>query len=134
MRIALPLCGSLSFFIARSRAVSLMSNITLFDYEKTELTDKLLAQLPPEHQVFFDFDDSAVNATFTHKSGTCKVQPTDNEFPPTHFWKEFNNTHIVRGALITSSPLASPCYKNWGNYDEQRCSAIVKNWTNPYLQ
>jgi hypothetical protein len=113
---------------------ALFSNVTLFDYEKTQLTDHNLAQLPTEYQAYFGFDDSAVNATFTHVSGACKLAPGEDGYPSARTWEGFNATNIVNGALIAPKPIASPCYNSWGAYDEQKCAAITANWSNPYLQ
>jgi hypothetical protein len=124
----------LSVCALRSAAASVLPNITLFDYEKTQFTDNDLAELSAEQKIYFAFDDSAVNTSFTIKSGACKVLPSDDDFPPARIWKDFNTNKFVNGALISPDPLASSCYKNWGNYDEQKCAAIAANWTNPYLQ
>lgn len=106
----------------------------LFDYEKTQLTDSYIAHLSDEHQRYLDFDDNAVGGDFTHQSGACKVQPTDNDFPPARIWQEFNALRAVKGALIPALPIGSPCYLNWGNFDPQKCAVIAANWTDPYLQ
>jgi hypothetical protein len=107
---------------------------SLFDYETKQLTDNDLTQFSPEHRAYFGFDDSAINSSFTYKSGACKAQPTDAEFPQLQIWREFNSSNVVNGALIATQPLASSCYRNWGNYDESKCAAITANWSNPYLQ
>jgi hypothetical protein len=120
--------------VIRSAAASALSNITLFDYEKIQFTDNDIAGLSSEQQVYFGFDDSAVNASFIFQSGACKVIPSDDDFPSARVWQDFNINKFVNGALITPLPLASSCYKDWGNYDEQKCVAIAMNWTNPYLQ
>lgn len=110
------------------------SNATLFEYEKTQITDYDLAQVPTKYQAYFAFDDSAVNTSFTHVSGACKLAPGDDDFPFARTWAEFNTTSIVNGALIVPKPIASPCYNSWGAYDEQKCAAITANWSDPYLQ
>jgi hypothetical protein len=111
-----------------------LAGVPLFDYEKTQLTDRALAQLSAEHQVYFGFDDSAVNSILVPRKGECKVWPTDDDFPRPHIWEDFNVNTFVKGAMIYPAPIASPCYLNWGNWDKAKCEKIVRQWTNPYLQ
>ncbi|KAF2832279.1 FAD-binding domain-containing protein [Ophiobolus disseminans] len=114
-------------------AVVQTASVPLFDYEKTQLTDYNLAQLPAEHQAYFSFEDSAGGSSFVLKSGECRVQPTDDDYPPPPIWKYFKSNMLLKGAVIDSRPLASPCYLNWGNWDKSTCEKIVKNWGDPYL-
>jgi hypothetical protein len=128
----------ISFFLcvytACSAAAPAWSDPLLFDYETKQLTQHDLVQFSSGHQAYFAFDDNAVNTSFTHDRGACKSQPSDTDFPPLQIWEEFNASKVINGALIATHPLASPCYRNWGNYDEKRCAAIMNEWTNPYLQ
>jgi hypothetical protein len=115
-------------------AAETIAGVPLFDYEKIQLTDHDVAQLSAEHQVYFGFDDSAVGSTYVSTSGECKVQPADDDFPPPQIWEDLNANGLVKGSLIYTRPLASPCYSNWGNWDKATCEAIVKSWPNPYTQ
>jgi hypothetical protein len=115
-------------------AAETIGGVPLFDYEKIQLTDHDLAQLSTEHQAYFAFDGSAIGSSYVPTSGECKLQPADDDFPPSQIWEDFNANVLVRGALIHTRPLASPCYLNWGNWEKATCETIAKSWSNPYTQ
>lgn len=59
----------------------------------------------------------------------CKCFPGDACWPTQKDWDKLNRT--VDGRLIATIPLASPCYKSWGNYNEETCENFQELWTKP---
>ncbi|KAF2271438.1 FAD/FMN-containing isoamyl alcohol oxidase-like protein MreA [Westerdykella ornata] len=110
---------------------SCRSNSSFFDFEKRQLREDAIARFPEDIQQHLRFDDTAVGSDPFLSSGTCKTFPGDESWPSPAVWEKFNAT--VNGALIASVPAAAPCYKNWGVYDEARCTAITANFSNPYF-
>ncbi|KXJ87473.1 FAD binding domain protein [Microdochium bolleyi] len=105
----------------------------LFTSEAAQLTDNIIANLTALNLTsidLFSFDNgsSGTNGASKRDSGSCKSMPGDFLYPPNFIWKVFNL--LLGGALIETTPLASPCYTNWGNYDAGKCSFINANWAN----
>jgi hypothetical protein len=117
-------------FFAQSTICSL--DAPLFDYEKQQLTDDDISGLDPSVRRILDFDNDARNSSSLPKSGDCKAFPGDENWPAENDWEYFNEA--LGGALIPTVPIAAPCYKNWGVYNEEECTTVLNNWTNPYLQ
>lgn len=44
-------------------------------------------------------------------------------------WEEFDLL-LGQGSLIKTVPYGSPCYDDYGNYDEARCDWLTANWMN----
>lgn len=59
----------------------------------------------------------------------CKCFPGDACWPTQEEWSALNDT--VDGRLVATVPLASPCYKSWGNHDEDVCDKLQELWTKP---
>ena len=87
---------------------------TLFDYETHHLTDDQAASYSPI------------------RNNTCKAFPGDAEWPSPQVWDQFNQT--LNGALIQTVPLAAVCYRDWPEYNPERCNAITNRWNNSALQ
>lgn len=102
----------------------------LFDYERKKLTNEILSKLSSENARLFSFDDDGV-APET-RSGFCKAFPGDDTWPSMKIWDQLDQ--LTDGALIPTSPLAAPCYKNWGVYNQAKCASITANFSDPYLQ
>jgi hypothetical protein len=121
--------------VAQVDATSTDALVDYFPDETLQLTDDILANLT-ELQLsnisLFTFD----NTTDLSKRGLrdgCKTYPGDLLWPSDLTWKIFNI--LTGGALIKTTPYASPCYDDYGNYDAAKCAFITNNWSNDsYLQ
>ncbi|KAI1382719.1 FAD binding domain protein [Hypoxylon trugodes] len=69
----------------------------------------------------------------TQKPLECRCFPGDDCWPSSEEWSRFNET--VRGKLIATVPLASPCHDDFPgvSYDPDKCSDIKANWARPSL-
>ncbi|XXH02223.1 hypothetical protein Hte_008591 [Hypoxylon texense] len=69
----------------------------------------------------------------TQKQLECRCFPGDDCWPSSEEWSRFNET--VRGKLIATVPLASPCHDGFPgvNYDPVKCADIQANWARPSL-
>ncbi|KAK3322960.1 hypothetical protein B0H66DRAFT_473490 [Apodospora peruviana] len=109
----------------------------LFAYEENPLTESTLRNLIINKGVghgdahLFAFDDGSVLDPNRLKRGACKVFPGDAEWPSDEKWDALDQ--LVDGALIKTIPLAAPCYPNLGAYDVEKCTAVVNNFSIPYL-
>ncbi|RYP49501.1 hypothetical protein DL768_004804 [Monosporascus sp. mg162] len=109
-----------------------------FEYETWQLTDQALERIRDDPDVteyadLFDFDSGV--STGNHPSSTptkCRVFPGDEDWPSERKWKILNK--LLGNALIPTTPLAAPCYSNWGVYDAAKCEAITANWGDAYIQ
>ena len=105
----------------------------LFDCETVQLTDAALERIKVSHETakiskrlaFAPIIESQLLPQ--NSSRKCKVFPGDQEWPSDSEWSAFND--VLGGALISTIPLASPCYTNWGNYDSEKCAAITAGWS-----
>ncbi|OAL49332.1 FAD-binding domain-containing protein [Pyrenochaeta sp. DS3sAY3a] len=122
---------ALLFALRAAGAAAASAPYPLFPYETKQLTDGIIAKLPPDQQKLFGFDDTAVNSNFMTRSGECKVFPGDVDWPSETTWDTFNAA--IEGALIPTVPIGAPCFKSWGVHDEAKCAEIESQWTNPYL-
>ncbi|OTB04409.1 hypothetical protein M426DRAFT_11556 [Hypoxylon sp. CI-4A] len=70
---------------------------------------------------------------FTQKQPRCRCFPGDDCWPSSEEWSSFNET--VRGKLIATVPLASPCHDSFPgvDYDADKCADIQANWARPSL-
>lgn len=81
-----------------------------------------------------DSTDAAAGSSSSSSSskrasaGTCKTYPGDALWPSTVVWDVFDL--LLGGALIKTVPVASPCYEDYGNYDEAACEWLTANWSN----
>ena len=62
---------------------------------------------------------------------TCSAIPTA-EWPSPQVWDQFNQT--LNGALIKTVPLAAVCYRDWPEYNPERCNDITNRWNSSALQ
>ncbi|KAL4863901.1 hypothetical protein BDV12DRAFT_206087 [Aspergillus spectabilis] len=63
----------------------------------------------------------------TAAAPSCRCFPDDPCWPSSATWNQFN--HSVDGRLIATVPLGLPCHDP--HYDEERCSQLQEEWTNP---
>lgn len=102
--------------------------------ENVQLTDAIIANLSDiglSNATLFDF--GAANDIRSRRSSSCKVYPGDSAWPSTLIWDIFDI--LAGGALISTVPLAAPCYANWpANEDADKCLYITEDWTNSSIQ
>src|SRR5690606_32588724 len=67
------------------------------------------------------------------EAGECRSFPGDESWPSSDVWDTFDEV-LGKGALIPTVPLAAPCYESWEVYDEETCSSIQENFSDPYFQ
>ncbi|KAF2746026.1 isoamyl alcohol oxidase-like protein [Sporormia fimetaria CBS 119925] len=115
------------------QAAAYPSHAPLFDYERRHLTPSHVSRWSPENRALFRFDsdEDFQKRDLRQRKGECKVFPGDKDWPSDKEWEKFNKQ--VDGALIPTVPLAAPCYKNWGVYDQAKCAEITARFTDPYL-
>lgn len=76
----------------------------------------------------FGFDDNSTATSKRSSSAKCKTYPGDALWPSAGVWDVFDL--LLGGSLIKTVPIASPCYDDYGNYDEARCTWLTENWSN----
>ncbi|KAH6661255.1 hypothetical protein BKA67DRAFT_590296 [Truncatella angustata] len=59
-------------------------------------------------------------------SRSCKVVPSDTEWPSDLEWTRLNET--IKGTLIKTLPVASSCYSNNSSETELSCTYVEENW------
>jgi hypothetical protein len=103
----------------------------LFDNEKIQLTDRVIASLSRNQSALVAFGSNGTNQT-THSSRGCKVFPGDRQWPSRSAWSALDN--LLDGALIKTVPLAASCYSSWPEYDQNECEIISSQWTDSNIQ
>ena len=112
----------------------------LFPAERIQLTEESLtaadAHLSDTDVLeLFGFQNSTEGSFSTKRSkrsGSCKVFPGDWNYPSSTIWKVFDL--ILGGALEKTTPVAAPCYKNSGVYDEAKCADVSARFMTDKLQ
>jgi hypothetical protein len=110
----------------------------LFPAEAVQLTDEALRLANDQTDevdvvALFGFENStAATAKNARRSGACKAFPGDWNYPKKLVWNVFDL--LLGGALIKTTPIAAPCYKSSGVYDEAKCAGITKEFTTAELQ
>lgn len=122
-------------------ARSLNAN-TLFAEETSALTDisleKLVRQLHGQSTGLnytsllsvFGFSNSTSLANQSSSVG-CKTYAGDSSWPDDNLWYAFDS--LLNNALLEVPPIASPCYTNWLNYDEDVCATLSDKFTDSYI-
>ena len=112
---------------------------SLFDYETKQLTDQVVGRIAStpstaQYANSFRFGDQGGGDTrdVERQQEACRAFPGDESWPEDSLWDTLDA--LTDGALIPTVPLAAPCYQNWGRYDSEKCSAIIRDFTNPDLQ
>ncbi|PWY96757.1 FAD-binding domain-containing protein [Aspergillus sclerotioniger CBS 115572] len=109
----------------------------LFPGESVQLTDDVLTKATTalNNETLsrtFSFgvsNTTSVNGTRGH---VCKVMPGDAAWPTESTWEVFDQ--LLGGSLIKPVPLAAYCYPDWPEYDVEKCSEVVSDWLDSYLQ
>lgn len=93
------------------------------------LTSKVAQQLGINSTLadVFGFPNDTV-IPLKRSSGNCKTYAGDSSWPSDLIWDAFSI--LLKGDLIRAPPLASTCYTNWENYDEEQCAYLTSNWHN----
>lgn len=101
---------------------------------KVHLTDAIvtnLTQIGLTDAQLFAFDTSS--GDLSKRTRSCKVYPGDAAWPASFVWDIFDI--LTGGALISTVPLAAPCYANWPHYQNAaECLYITNDWTNSTIQ
>jgi hypothetical protein len=117
------------------------AGVALFSAEAVQLTDEALqaasaqANSSTDVLALFGFENSTSAANtrrLAQRSGKCKVFPGDWNYPSSLVWNIFDL--LLGGALIKTTPVAAPCYKDFGVYDEAKCADITARFTTANLQ
>jgi hypothetical protein len=115
------------------------AGVDLFKSETVQLTDEVLRKIDAQTDgadvlalVGFEVDTDSAIASQSRHSGACKVFPGDGNYPQPETWSLFDV--LLGGALIKTKPIAAPCYKSSGVYDEVKCADVSKRFTIADLQ
>lgn len=101
------------------------SGVEYLDFETSQLTDKVLANLTSYDigdASVFDFGDEG-DVTGKRAARSCKVFPGDSAWPSSATWSVFGL--LTGSALLDSVPSAAVCYKDWPQYDESKCAEVT---------
>ncbi|RMJ17573.1 hypothetical protein CDV36_002767 [Fusarium kuroshium] len=104
----------------------------LLPEESKQLTDDVLFNLTDlglTNISYFYYDEAS--SVQRRSLGQCKTYPGDLFWPHKIAWQVFDL--LVGGALIKTTPLASPCYDDFGNRDAAKCEAINSKWTDSMM-
>ncbi|KAF7879761.1 uncharacterized protein EAF02_007931 [Botrytis sinoallii] len=97
---------------------------------KVQLTDAIVTNLTDiglSNAELFEFDTSS--SDLSKRTYSCKVYPGDAAWPATLIWDIFDI--LAGGALISTVPLAAPCYADWPHHENTaQCLHITDDWTN----
>jgi hypothetical protein len=111
--------------VANSSNVLQLTDVVL-ETVSQQLTEKLgnasLAAL---------FSFASNSTTVKRSSGTCKTYAGDSSWPSNLIWEVFDL--LLGKALLDVPPIASPCYTDWDNYDENYCAFLTSNFTDSFL-
>lgn len=112
----------------------------LFGVEAIQLTERALRSAEAaideiDIVSLFGFDNTTNSGTVSNSSrlgGECKTFPGDPSFPRPAVWTTFDR--LLGGALIKTTPIGAPCYRNSGVYDAAKCADISARFTTSALQ
>lgn len=112
----------------------------LFDNEAVQLTEDALRAADTtingiDYVYLFGFENNTDLRTSSNPSqtnGDCKTFPGDSNFPRPAVWVALDR--LLGGALIKTTPIGAPCYKNSGVYDAAKCADISARFTTSALQ
>lgn len=119
---------------ATTVAATVDSAPTLFQHERVQLTDGVLAGVSGALQnsdvanMFAFASNASSNATVAKRGvhHSCKVMPGDLFWPLDLVWDIFDL--LLGGRLIKTVPLAAYCYPDWPEYDATKCASITTDW------
>ncbi|KAK8058774.1 hypothetical protein PG994_009222 [Apiospora phragmitis] len=101
-----------------------------FEYEKYQLTRDALKSLHTRSSESKVADLIGFDAGPELQPGECRTFPGDSSWPSESEWSDLND--LLDGSLIHTVPIAAPCYKNWGVYNQEQCDVVRSNFSNPY--
>lgn len=112
---------------------------TLLQAETVQLTDAIVKRIGDDPHTarlanLFVFDDGpAMNGSLEEEPGSCKTFPGDEDWPLDEDWGVFDR--LLGGALISTVPVAAPCYNSeWGPKDLAKCNDVINRFGTPPLQ
>lgn len=115
------------------------AGVELFDAETVQLTEEVLRDVNSKENgtdllsmVGFGDDPGAAAAALSRRDSACKAFPGDWNYPKQIVWSLFDL--LLGGALIKTTPIAAPCYKSSGLYDEAKCADVSTRFTTADLQ
>ena len=124
---------------ATSVSTDSSAGVDLFDVEAIQLTDEVVKGInvqanDTDLRALIDFENNTNTnvAALSRRSGVCKVFPGDWNYPKSAIWSLFDL--LLGGALIKTTPVAAPCYRSSGIYDETKCADISARFTTADLQ
>lgn len=102
--------------------------------EALQLTEAVLANLTTVQLSNASLFSFAAGGDMKERALTsgCKTFPGDRLWPADVIWNVLDL--LLGGSLIRATPVASPCYDNFDNYDAERCAFVADQWTNSTLQ
>jgi hypothetical protein len=107
-----------------------------FHYESVQLDEDALSRLRADkftakHARLFAFDSGEIGEHGGRlRSGECKSFPEDASWPSAEAWAALDKA-LGQNALMPTVPLAAPCYRSWGIYNETKCDSIRLRWPEP---
>lgn len=110
----------------------------LFDFEKYQLTDNVLAKLTKyglSEQSAVSFAQLPQHLATRQSNASvpkCKTYPGDPEWPSEAAWRLFDV--LLGRRLIKTVPEASLCYPEWGQYSAAACESLTASWNNSTLR
>lgn len=115
------------------------AGVSLFEAEAVQLTEGVLNDIKVSTNateilalVGFGNDTNLDVATLSRRTRSCKTFPGDWNYPKSLLWSGLDL--LLGGALIKTTPVAAPCYKSSGVYDEAKCADISARFTTADLQ
>ena len=73
---------------------------------------------------------AVINLSLVFAQISCRYLPGDSDWPSLDDWTQLNNT--VRGQLIATVPLGSPCHDPF--YNETECAYLTAQWVYPMIK
>ena len=110
----------------------------LFDFEKLQLTDNVLAKLSEyqlDEQSAISFATLPQHLEVRQSNASrpkCKTYPGDADWPSEASWRLFDV--LLGKRLIKTVPEAARCHPEWGQYSADVCQSLTAGWNNSTLR
>ncbi|TAQ90473.1 hypothetical protein B7494_g1207 [Chlorociboria aeruginascens] len=119
----------LSLIIIASSQIHFDDNSNRFDFKQVQLINETLPILSASTVILFESEGPDIETSYHSQS--CKVFPGDKNWPSDLTWSSLNDT--LNNTLIKTTPLASPCYYDWNDYNSTTCASLTAKWTDPSI-
>ncbi|KAF2019530.1 FAD-binding domain-containing protein [Aaosphaeria arxii CBS 175.79] len=130
--------GRLTELAGASSSKPEAANAPLSQAETFQLTEGLIQQIwedPRASQIanlLSFYQGSNTRSARNAKNSSCKTFPGDDNWPTIGEWDTLND--LLGGALISSAPVAAPCYNSaWGPKDLSKCNEVIRRFGTPSL-